>query len=130
MKRIELANLKKMPNESIEFYFSRAQAIQESLARANVILNDRQFVFYVMNGLPREFDSVRSSFALQKSVSFNDAQSTLIDLETRMKGTQGVVAFYGNVFRGRCHKCGERGHTKYQCKASDENVQKSGERMT
>jgi hypothetical protein len=124
MKRAELAHLKKLPSESIEFYISRALAIQESLARANIVMNDRQLLYHVMNGLPREYDSVRSSFALQKGITVNDAQSALTDLETRLKGNQGEIAFYGGVFRGRCHKCGERGHTKYQCKASEETVRK------
>jgi hypothetical protein len=123
MMRVELANLKKGPNETVEMYFARALQIRNNLASAGVDYNDKQLLFHVLNGLPADYEPVRASLAYQKGVTLIDAQADLTDFEARQnslhqKTEVGLYAknYPNGAFRGKCHNCHERGHMKHQCK--------------
>jgi hypothetical protein len=125
MLRRELAYLKKQHNDSIEAFFSKALQIREGLANCGAMLSDRQLLQQILNGLPPEYESVRSTLAYGKGVSVSDAQSALTDFEMRRKSqfennATALVARQGYFFKGKCHICKLRGHTARFCPKNNE----------
>ena len=142
--RIQLCDVKLEECGSIEAYAERFQSLCDQITLAGQIVSDSERFFYMMEGLPSEWDNYRDIMAGR--VTTSDAWQELIPLllvkeaelrnkrnipaegalygKSWKKGKKGEKRGKGEKFAGKCDGCGKKGHKKVDCWLEDANKEK------
>jgi hypothetical protein len=130
-----LLNLRMDPGESTDKYFAEFQDINERLARLKLgeVISPDFSVAILLNGLPKEYEVLRTSFVTKGAVSITELQEGLRNEQSReekRENPNAVLWASGRSDRGRegshnganpppkgpkCWTCGGIGHISTDC---------------
>ena len=141
--RTQLYNVKLEECGSIDAYAYRFQVLCGQISMAGQEVSDSERFFYMMEGLPSEWDDYRDVMAFR--VTTSDAWQELIPLmlvkEAELRNERNIPAdgvLYSKnwkkgrrgkggkssgegKFSGKCNGCGKTGHKKADCWMEDAN---------
>jgi len=121
----ELHNLKLLPGEHLTVYFSRARSIRNQLLAAGHELEEEDVVWSILAGLPIEYESMVNIIqAGTDDLEMDDILPKLMLVEQRLAKPSGATfkvqaftAVAAGEFKGKCWKCGKRGHRQSNCQS-------------
>jgi hypothetical protein len=134
--KTEISTLRMEGNETVSAYSTRASKLRDQLLAAGQPLNEDELVLCMLNGLPTEYDMVKTVLTSGKrSYRMADVLPDLLMTESRMskgkvKSTE-AQAFYASMKKLKCWTCGKEGHIQRHCpkkeqKADDNSENSSG----
>ena len=145
----QLSTLSLDPAEPLAKYVARAQAIRDQLKVAGSSLDDLDLVLAVLDGLPQEYDTVRTALLTASGdLKLADVLSKLLLVEQREVNDPNAALYvsvsrYGQHQGGgppdynretrTCHYCKKQCHLIKDCrkkKAADEHAAQSNDLQT
>ena len=80
----DLNDLKKESKEEVTHYIARAKAIARSIRASGESCSDRIVINRLLAGLPKEYEVVRSTLALNRDLTLEFLTSSLLDAQARI----------------------------------------------
>jgi len=120
------------PEDSISSYLSELNGIVKKLKDLGTELAEETVTAKVINDLPKEYESFRTSWRLGAvgglKLSFKDLQAQLLVAETGIRGQDCNQAKAGEALvvkkkefkrtsKAECWSCGKKGHLRRDCRA-------------
>ena len=128
MLRQQLANLQKLPEESVTVYLARARSIMTDLKSIGSSIQEAEVALAVLSGLPTEYGVVVEVLQYSDSLSFDVMLPKLLHAEQLAKEkfekekVMSIKVFGAQARPTRkCFYCGRPGHVKAQCKRRHED---------
>lgn len=128
--KTEISTLRMEGNETVSAYATRASKLRDQLLAAGQPLNEDELVLCMLNGLPAEYDMVKTVLTTGKrSYRVADVLPDLLMTESRLGKNKPAMVEGANAFRAKakktvCWTCGKEGHIQRHC---PKKKQKSGD---
>lgn len=118
--KTEISTLRMQTSETVSAYATRASKLRDQLLAAGQPLNEDELVLCMLNGLPTEYEMVKTVLTTGKrAYRMADVLPDLLMTESRMGKTTShdVAAFTAKVKKGKvkCWECGKTGHIQRNC---------------
>jgi hypothetical protein len=106
-------------DEDPDAYFARIEAIQRRLRELEVDVSDETMIGIASARLPSAYDALQVLFDADDELTY-DAFKERVRVFYRRAITKNIrnhgAGLSAVVFNGRCHKCGQVGHRRKDCK--------------
>lgn len=122
---LKLTKLKKINNENIDHYITRAQGLSNEISQLGRKITERELVRYIVEGLPEKYNVITATLIANRGITLSHLRQVLLDFENKIPESRNNLS--ASVFRStvsknkKCFICSKTGHFQNQCWFNPQN---------